>query len=595
MIGHRLSADQACTPFVLLLSLSGLFFSQPPSCVAIMGQRHQVFIVARVVARNETVPRYRCVGAYHHQWCYGRLPLMATKRFFTLIKQKDNAEIIKEEIRAIQGKYDSGEKLPKAPCPYSLFLLASAWCVDLENRYASGGSFENGMLDAWMGSTEGDNNDGITVIDITEPTDPSYCFVSTFGLEAAVNVEGRVPLSAEQYARAYYPVPKGTKKEESGVKETEEDVQKKIDSLRHERMMTLDVLVEAWPREYRPSVQTLVEDPAPASTNSIPSLADLTLKPAVEHGIQTGETDELEALVWMPGKAGLIKSVLRTQNPFPDSGLPLLAKVVEHESGSDKTVLDLSGLPLSDSQIVSLLTGTLSETKDSIELLKFSYNHNITVDVLPQVLSATPMLRRLVLLDTSISDEQIRELLAKDAKLFHTLGELVHPALLSWPALYPPAFQYVTHNGQSTSSAALAVFTPATLIQSLTDYLSPIADLAQFEMFSFLGSSLVHSLSFRLRPLSECGHYFRQPRHSIKHPSDPFKASAAANALIFKLRKQLSTFLNVLALESCERGGSGSDVIGSNHKVSNVKDSQEARRCKGDGHAKATAVNHHAG
>jgi hypothetical protein len=37
-----------------------------------------------------------------------------------------------------------------------------------------------------------DNNDGITVFDITDSANPSYCFVSTFGLEAAVGVEARV-------------------------------------------------------------------------------------------------------------------------------------------------------------------------------------------------------------------------------------------------------------------------------------------------------------------------------------------------------------------------------------------------------------------
>jgi hypothetical protein len=57
---------------------------------------------------------------------------MATNRFFSLIKQTENAEIIEEELRAIQGKFGPEERLPQAPCPYSLFLLASAWCVDLE-------------------------------------------------------------------------------------------------------------------------------------------------------------------------------------------------------------------------------------------------------------------------------------------------------------------------------------------------------------------------------------------------------------------------------------------------------------------------------
>lgn len=63
-----------------------------------------------------------------------RLPLKAATRFMSLIKQKDNAEIVTSEIRAIQGKYGPGNSepmFPPVPCSYTTFLLASAWCVDL--------------------------------------------------------------------------------------------------------------------------------------------------------------------------------------------------------------------------------------------------------------------------------------------------------------------------------------------------------------------------------------------------------------------------------------------------------------------------------
>jgi hypothetical protein len=78
----------------------------------------------------------------------------------------------------------------------------------------------------------------------------------------------------------------------------------------------------------------------------------------------------------------------------------------------------------------------------------------------------------------------------------YTLEELVHPALLSWPATYPSSFQYLADNGQSGVSTSLAIFTPASLIQSLIDYLTPLANLPTFGIFSFLGSGLVPGLVF---------------------------------------------------------------------------------------------------
>lgn len=128
-----------------------------------MGERHQVFAIAKVVPHGSTDGKayYRCVAAYHHQWCLGTLPLRATRRFLTLIKQKDNAELIRAELSGIQGKYGRRKIKPIAPdliCPYICFLLGTSWCVDLENpeaSYISGVSFMTGVLSANMNSNGG--------------------------------------------------------------------------------------------------------------------------------------------------------------------------------------------------------------------------------------------------------------------------------------------------------------------------------------------------------------------------------------------------------------------------------------------------------
>jgi hypothetical protein len=97
----------------------------------------------------------------HHQWCYGRLPLLATHRFITQVKQKNTAEIIRAEIASIQGKFGrwgDEPELPRLPCPFTAFLLATNWAVDLEDpdqTYSSGISFNNSALHADMGSRSG--------------------------------------------------------------------------------------------------------------------------------------------------------------------------------------------------------------------------------------------------------------------------------------------------------------------------------------------------------------------------------------------------------------------------------------------------------
>ncbi|KAJ7179891.1 hypothetical protein C8R43DRAFT_379092 [Mycena crocata] len=487
-----------------------------------MGQRHQVFILARVLAHGEPVPRYRCIGALHHQWCYGRLPLKAAKRFTSLMKQKDNAEIIREELRLIQGKYGPAETeplLPEVPCPYTAFLLASAWCVDLdpELHYASGGSFKNSLLDAKMGSTHGDNDDGITVIDITEPTTPSYCFVF---------LNRRVPRTAEQYVRKYYSVPTGEEAKQDDSKAVEDDIQKTIDALADVPLMTPDVLAEAWPSEYEcsqpMSTQDITPETSPAPT-AFPSLVDLSIKPAVEYGIQTGETGQLEDLVWLPDKARLIKNILRDQVPFPDFGLSLLMKVIRHEAGSETKKLDLRGFSLSDSQVISI--STLPETK-YLDSLNLSHNHTITAAVVCRILSTTPTLRRLVLLDTRISDQQIYQLLIENRKLLNAVEELIHPALFSLhePPRYPNNFAYVAVNEQREAiSASLALFTPATVVQSLIDFLYPLSEPTRFSAYSHVGSSLVPQAAFSSATRSEGTPWSERHVHCLPCATDtPF-------------------------------------------------------------------------
>ena len=126
-----------------------------------MGQRHQIYVIARVRRKNETTGHRRCVAAYHHQWCYGTLPPLAINRFLKLVRVHNNAEIVREELRAIDGKYSTnGEepRIPDTPCPFTSTLLGLSFCVDLETqgpRYVSGMTLQQALLPASMDSWGG--------------------------------------------------------------------------------------------------------------------------------------------------------------------------------------------------------------------------------------------------------------------------------------------------------------------------------------------------------------------------------------------------------------------------------------------------------
>ncbi|SJL09184.1 uncharacterized protein ARMOST_12560 [Armillaria ostoyae] len=415
-----------------------------------MGQRSQTFAIAKVVPYGETKAYYRCVAAWHHQWCYGILPLLAARRLLTLLEQRENAEIVLDELRRLQGQYGRQE---------SQDIPWSAWNVDINNPFKSyfhRASFQGSLLPADMLSGEGDNNEGITVIDVTNPSKPAYCFVKLD--------ESRI-LSAAQDA---------------------------IDALDGIDMVTLDMLAEAWPTEYEApgtSEPPIAEDSSPCSTpeSPVPSLFDLALGAVVERGLATGDTSGLESVVWMPEKGSMIKAALLKQNPFPDTGLSLLAQVIAQESRSEHKV-DLRNFSVNTDQLLSVL----SDPSITIRTLNLSGNANITGDTIRKVLTARPTLICLVLLNTSVHDEELKELIITEPKLFYHMQDLIHPFLLNQAesdidkaSSYPNAFSFISNasfGADGIPVASLPFLNPPKIVQGLTDALVSYVAMPKFSI-----------------------------------------------------------------------------------------------------------------
>ncbi|THU76843.1 hypothetical protein K435DRAFT_974256 [Dendrothele bispora CBS 962.96] len=394
-----------------------------------MGRKHQVYIIARLIPHDSTTgkPYYCCIGGHHHQSCYGTLPLAATHRFLALIKNEDNAEIIRDELRrrAQHKYYGLGREefpfMPAMSCPYTLLLLTQAWNMDLgsvKDAYASGYGLENDTLDPNMGTFQADNDEGITIIDVTDPSDPAYCFVPEIYKSDAgpVDVRGYVAKHDEERSIAAC-------------------ADKFVSNFEGVRVLTSDVLVEAWPDEYksgnpRPEIDTTMS--AEPQSQTVPSLVDLALSPAVDHALASDDIEQLEYLLMIPGKADLVKKFLMTKNPLPDSGTALLTDIITQEfESTSRVVLDLSEYPyLSSDQVVHIVNAFANTLPGRIRSLKLSGNQNISTATVVKALEAFPQLLRLVLLNTSITDDRLLELISTSPNLFFNLHDLVHPAFL---------------------------------------------------------------------------------------------------------------------------------------------------------------------
>ncbi|KAJ3543041.1 hypothetical protein NMY22_g3276 [Coprinellus aureogranulatus] len=187
---------------------------------SIMGQRHQLFLIARVRETPGDPKKYRCVATFHHQWCYGSLPLRCVSRFKHLASVKANADLIRRDL---DGYHLGVQRSSEIPCPYISFLGGMAFSIDIERGYYSSIVY----LPATMGCFDGDDNGDY------------------------VNI-----INASQYLRAYYPqnfdplASDAIQKQQIRNDYTHTHL---VGDLADMSILTLDVLAETWPKAYKSS------------------------------------------------------------------------------------------------------------------------------------------------------------------------------------------------------------------------------------------------------------------------------------------------------------------------------------------------------
>ncbi|KAJ8095109.1 hypothetical protein PM082_010328 [Marasmius tenuissimus] len=391
--------------------------------------------------------------------CFRTLPVEAARHFIESVKVEENAEVIRLELKAIDGRYgahtDEEPVITAHPCPFTLFLLAMAFNADIGHEiYASGATFLHSNLKASTTPSSIKNDEGITVFDVTDPANPSYCLS-----------EGRhgPPITAVKYAydRARH----------SGYPDLDEELRTYLEGV---NLISRSALFEAWPADFEcPANHDSSEASGRRSPDLevlLPSLSNLTLKPAVEKAIADEDTEALEHFAWNTEKASLILSVLRSRDSFGPAALSLLIKMVETQRGNSP--IDLSDLSLTSEQVLEALAGL----REPINYLNLSHNPRVTTTTLRSVLETHPRIRRLIVYGTSISDEEITALVCQERSLFYHVEQLIHPAFFSYRQMATPAFSFCVANAgvcdwRNINAVSLPYVNVSAIIQSLGDLL----------------------------------------------------------------------------------------------------------------------------
>ena len=136
--------------------------------ITVMGQRHQLFVIANINGR------YRALAVVHHQCLYGIYVLEKGLHIVKLFEA--NQPGLRRELRKAEQLdwsrdiYDENGDAREVVFPLVSTILQVGTSLNEKNSYASN-VIHLEINTAYNG---GDNNDGISVFDITDPANPRY-------------------------------------------------------------------------------------------------------------------------------------------------------------------------------------------------------------------------------------------------------------------------------------------------------------------------------------------------------------------------------------------------------------------------------------
>lgn len=208
-----------------------------------MGQRHQIYVVLpyeielkKDCDSKETISTN--IVPIHHQWLYG---VMAGKQLQQFLNYCTNGKEDEYFIFGKNAKYNNA---------YTPDVVESLYSINIEEGYYYHVSLEEYSLAE--NPLLGDNNDGITIIDLRQET-PKYCFMF-IGYGGSYS-RHYVPIDALEYMSNYYgdEIIKNNKywqEQEEQFYEMQEEMNKTWDKLKDFILLTLDEVKELFPKMF---------------------------------------------------------------------------------------------------------------------------------------------------------------------------------------------------------------------------------------------------------------------------------------------------------------------------------------------------------
>ena len=261
-----------------------------------MGQRHQLFVIAKVFGR------YRTLAALHNQWLYGERPLERCLRLLTILQTESNWMPIIQELYAAREKPEEfwTDNAVIQPFPFI------ATCLTVGSSFKPEVGYSARVHPLGFNTTldQIDKNDGITVIDISDLDRFRYCFAFP---------DKREPLSASAYLSLYFKLGRPPRSDTENVQndkseDSNRSVYSKRQSLDEDTLFAYEELAEqleayelidastmesTWPTSAVEHTLEYEETPSEELSDGVQStsLRDLTVDQFIKHMLENTEVD----------------------------------------------------------------------------------------------------------------------------------------------------------------------------------------------------------------------------------------------------------------------------------------------------------------
>lgn len=175
-----------------------------------MGQRHQIFVNTRNDFSNRATyakqygRKKNTIIGIHHQWLYGMNALTAALAVLEFNADYSNPSSNPYGLTNNYGQVHTAQALAELTCS----LIALRESPDGAKQYSPGYLLNTDEPWVLKQFDQGDNNDGVTIIDTLTGR---YCFLNIYEQSTDEDDNGAhtlprmVPQTAEQYVRSYYP------------------------------------------------------------------------------------------------------------------------------------------------------------------------------------------------------------------------------------------------------------------------------------------------------------------------------------------------------------------------------------------------------